>query len=59
MTDGWIDVLSAEGDYIGTFSLEETRMPAAFGPGGIAAFVETDEFDVPTIIVKRLPEAVR
>ena len=59
VTDGWIDVLSAEGDYIGTFSLEETRMPAAFGPGGIAAFVETDEFDVPTIIVKRLPEAVR
>lgn len=57
--DGWIDVLSAQGEYVGTYSLEDTRMPAAFGPGGIVAFVETDEFDVPTIIVKRLPEAVR
>ena len=57
--DGWIDVLTAEGEYVGTYSLEETRMPAAFGPGGIVAFVETDELDVPTIIVKRLPEAVR
>ena len=57
--DGWIDVLAAEGEYVGTFSLEETPMPAAFGPGGMVAFVETDEFDVPTIIVKRLPEAVR
>ncbi|MCY3707178.1 MAG: hypothetical protein OXH08_17020 [Gammaproteobacteria bacterium] len=57
--DGWIDVLAAEGEYVGTFSLEETPMPAAFGPGGIVAFVETDEFDVPTIIVKRVPEAVR
>lgn len=59
VTDGWIDVLSAHGEYVGTYSLEATRMPAAFGPGGIVAFVETDEFDVPTIIVKRLPEAVR
>ena len=58
-TEGWIDVLTLAGEYLGTFPLEETAMPAAFGPGGLAAFVETDEFDVPTIIVKRLPEAVR
>ena len=56
---GWIDVLSPEGEYVGTLSLEETPMPDAFGPGGLVAFVETDEFDVPTIILKRLPEAVR
>ena len=30
--DGWIDVLAAEGGYVGTFSLEETPMPAAFRP---------------------------
>ena len=56
---GWIDILSPEGDYVGTLSLEETPMPDAFGPGGLVAFVETDDFDVPTIILKRLPETVR
>ena len=55
---GWIDVLTPEGEYVGTWSLDETPMPHAFGPGGLVAFVETDEFDVPTIIVKRLPGAV-
>ena len=57
--DGWIDVLSPGGDYVGTFSLEETPMPEAFGPGGLVAFVETDDLGVPAIIVKRLPPAVR
>ena len=57
--EGWIDVLAPGGDYLATFSLEETPMPGAFGPDGLVAFVETDEFDIPTIIVKRLPEAVR
>ncbi|WP_425154803.1 hypothetical protein [Candidatus Palauibacter sp.] len=57
--EGWIDVFAPEGGYVGTFSLEETLMPGAFGPGGLVAFVETDEFDVPTIVGKRLPEAVR
>ena len=52
---GWIDVLSPEGEYMGTLSLEDTPMPDAFGPGGLVAFVETDEFDVPTIVLKRLP----
>lgn len=56
---GWIDVLTPEGEYVGTLSLEETSMPDAFGPGGLVAFVETDEFDVPTVILKRLPETVR
>lgn len=57
--DGWIDVFAPEGEYVGTFSLEETPMPGAFGPGGLVAFVETDELDVPTVIVKRLTTAVR
>ena len=56
--DGWIDVLGPDGEYVGTFSLEETPMPGAFGPGGLVAFVETDDFGVPTIIVKRLPAGV-
>ena len=56
---GPIDVLSAEGRYLGTFAPEQTTLPGAFGPGGLVAFVETDEYDVATIIVRRLPEVVR
>ena len=56
---GWIDVLTPEGGYLGTLSLEQTPMPDAFGPGGLVAFVETDEFDVPTIILRRVSETVR
>ena len=57
--EGSIDVLARGGEYVGTFSLAETPMPRAFGPGGLVAFVETDDLGVPTIIVSRLPEAVR
>ena len=56
---GPIDVLSPEGRYIGTFAPEETTLPRAFGPGGLVAFVETDEYDVATIVVKRLRDEVR
>lgn len=56
---GPIDVLSPKGEYIGTFDPEETMLPRAFGPGGLVAFVETDEYDVATIIVRRLPDGVR
>ena len=34
-------------------------MPAAFGPDGLVVYWEFDGLDVPTIVVKRLPEAVR
>jgi len=33
-------------------------MPAAFGPEGLAAFLEADEFDVRMVIVRRLPEGL-
>ena len=29
-------------------------MPDAFGPDGLAAFIEQDEMDVETVVVKRL-----
>ena len=56
--DGPIDVLTANGEYLGTYPPEETRMPTAFGPDGLAAFIETDEFDVETVVVRRLPTTV-
>lgn len=54
---GPIDILTADGRYLGT--LAEARMPAAFGPGGLAAYVESDALDVPTVVVRRLPERIR
>lgn len=52
---GPIDVMTADGRYVGTFSPTETTVPDAFGPDGLAAFVERDELDVPTVVVRRLP----
>ena len=56
---GPIDVLTPAGDYIGTFPAGSTAMPDAFGPDGLAAFIEFDEFEVASVVVRRLPAAVR
>jgi len=58
-SDGPIDILTADGEYIGTYQASETEMPDAFGPGGLAAFIELDEFDVARVVVRRLPVGVR
>ena len=57
--DGPIDVFDAGGEYVGTLAPSAPGMPAAFGPDGLVLYWETDELDVPTIVVKRLPEEVR
>ena len=44
-----------EGTYVGSYSTETTRIPWAFGPNGLAADIESDEFGVQTVVVKRLP----
>ena len=54
---GAIDVITPEGRYVGT--LARARMPAAFGPGGLVAYVDLDEFDVPSVAVRRVPEDIR
>ena len=58
-SDGPIDVLTAEGAYVGTYATGTTEMPDAFGPHGLAAFIEFDEFDVASVVVRRLPTDVR
>ena len=58
-SDGPIDVVTAGGRYVGTFPREATEMPDAFGPNGMAAFIEHDEFEVARVVVRRLPAAVR
>ena len=56
---GPIDVIGSGGRYVGTFPAGQLKMPDAFGPDGLVAFIETDEFDVPAITVRRLPQQIR
>ena len=58
-SNGPIDLITAAGRYLGSFATGATRMPAAFGPDGLAAFIETNDLDVQTVVVKRLPPGVR
>lgn len=52
--DGPIDVLTAAGGYLGSIPAGATVIPDAFGPDGLAAFIETNELDVQTVAVKRI-----
>ena len=52
--DGPTDIVTPDGDYIGTLPLDGLRTPDAFGPGGLMAYIERDEMDVPTVRVVRL-----
>ena len=52
--DGPTDIVTPDGDYIGTLPPDGLRTPSAFGPGGLMAYIETDELDVPTVRVVRL-----
>ena len=51
--DGPIDVLTADGRYLGSYP-SDTAMPTAFGPGGLLAFVERDEVGLNRVVVKRV-----
>ena len=52
--DGPTDIVTSDGDYIGTLPPDGLRIPDAFGPDGLLAYIETDEMDVPTVRVLRL-----
>jgi len=39
---------------VATVESDAFVIPDAFGPNGLAAFIETDELDVPRVVVKRL-----
>ena len=58
VSDGPIDILAPDGRYLGSYRTGATQLPDAFGPGGLAAFIERDELDVQTVVVKRLPHTV-
>ena len=51
---GPTDILKADGRYLGTIPPEGPRIPAAFGPDGLLAYIETDELGVQRVRVVRL-----
>lgn len=51
---GPTDVVAASGEYVGTLPADGLRIPAAFGPGGLMAYIDSDEMDVQTVRVIRL-----
>ena len=51
---GPTDIVAASGEYIGTLPADGLRIPAAFGPGGLMAYIDSDEMDVQTVRVIRL-----
>ena len=53
-SDGPIDVVTPDGRYLGSVPAGTTTLPVAFGPDGLAAFIETDELGVQTVVVKRV-----
>ena len=52
-TEGPIDVLTSDGRYLGSYPAD-TPMPAAFGPNGLLAFIETDDLGVQTVVIRRV-----
>lgn len=57
--DGPTDLVTADGRYLGSLAPDGLRIPEAFGPDGLMARVETDDVDVPTVVVERLDPEIR
>ncbi len=55
--EGPTDIITLEGEYLGTIPPEGVRIPTAFGPDGLMAYLSRDEFDVSVVEVRRLPAA--
>ena len=55
--DGPTDVITPAGRYLGTIPTDGLRIPDAFGPDGLLAYIETDELDVERVRVVRLAES--
>ena len=51
---GPIDIMTSDGRYLGTLPIDGLRIPGAFGPGGLMAYVELDEYEVQSVRVIRL-----
>lgn len=54
---GPTDVITADGGYLGTLPPDGLRIPSAFGPDGLAVWIETDEYDAERVVVARITES--
>ncbi len=52
--DGPIDVLTADGRYLGSYRAGAMKIPDAFGPDDLGAYVERNELAVQTVVVRRV-----
>lgn len=52
--DGPIDIVTPDGGYVGTLGPDGPRLPNAFGPAGLMAYLVEDDLGVQTIRVIRL-----
>ena len=52
--DALTDILTPDGDYLGTLPAGGLTIPDAFGPDGLMAYIETDEVGVQRVRVTRL-----
>lgn len=48
------DIVTPDGDYMGTLPPDGLRTPNAFGPGRLMAYIERGDLDVPIVRVVRL-----
>jgi len=53
--EGPVDLITPDGRYLGSLAADGLGIPEAFGPGGRVAVRETDDYDVATIRVLRVP----
>ena len=51
---GPTDILTRDGQYFGTIAPDGLRIPAAFGPDGLLAYIDADELGVQRVRVVRL-----
>ena len=51
---GPTDIITSSGEYVGTLPADGLRIPAAFGPAGLMAYIDSDEMGVQTVRVIRL-----
>lgn len=53
-TPGPTDIITPDRKYLGTLPPDGLRIPDAFGPDGLAVWIERDEYDAQRLVVARI-----
>ncbi len=51
---GPTDIVTPDGGYVGTLDADGVRIPTAFGPNGLMAYIETDDVGIQVVRVIRM-----